>query len=152
MLHYKKGFTLIELLVVVAIIGLLSSVVLVSLNVVRGKGRDSSRLNDVKQIVNALSLYSLDNNGNYPLTPSGAVCDYTGTGWSDLGTILSSYIKVLPRDPSKNSNWGYCYYNDGNRASITFYTENNMPNMGNTTYGGFISFYKTYLHTRYLNY
>ena len=32
MKQYKKGFTLIELLVVIAIIGILSSVVLVSLN------------------------------------------------------------------------------------------------------------------------
>lgn len=61
----KRGFTLIELLVVIAIIGILSSVVLASLNSAREKSRDAKKVSDIKQVQLALELY-FDSNSEYP--------------------------------------------------------------------------------------
>jgi len=46
----KSGFTLIELLIVIAIIGILSSVILASLNTARAKGGDSAIKEDLDNI------------------------------------------------------------------------------------------------------
>ncbi len=75
-----KGFTLIELLVVIAIIGILSSVVLVSLNSARAKARDARRKSDLNQIRIALSLY-YNQYGNYMGVGSGCGWGGNGEGW-----------------------------------------------------------------------
>ncbi|MFZ3011463.1 MAG: type II secretion system protein [Minisyncoccia bacterium] len=62
--NFKSGFTLIELLVVVAIIGVLASVVLASLNTARGKGADAAVKANLANIrAQAELLY--DTWGNY---------------------------------------------------------------------------------------
>lgn len=93
----KAGFTLIELLVVIAIIGILSSVVLASLNSARQKGRDAKRISDVKQLQLALELY-YDANSKYPTAISGT--ELTAPG----------YIAVIPKDPTGNTNYSYTPY------------------------------------------
>ncbi len=60
---FNRGFTLIELLVVIAIIGILSSVVLASLNTARNKGADAAVKSNLNNMRAQAELF-YDNNGN----------------------------------------------------------------------------------------
>jgi prepilin-type N-terminal cleavage/methylation domain-containing protein len=61
----KKGFTLVELLVVISIIGLLSTIAVVSLGAARSKARDAKRIADMKQVSTSLEQFYADQ-GGYP--------------------------------------------------------------------------------------
>lgn len=117
----KRGFTLIELLVVIAIIGMLSSVVLASLNTARGNARDARRQQDLKQIQTALELYYNVNNA-YPNedwcdsskgSASASCSSVNGTNWSATSYIyqalVPTYISSLPVDPTNSGNYYYNY-------------------------------------------
>ena len=71
----QRGFTLIELLVVIAIIGILSAIVMASLQSARVKSRDNARMSSLVQLRNALELYK-NQTGSYPIpTPSNGDID-----------------------------------------------------------------------------
>ena len=65
----ENGFTLIELLVVISIIGVLASVVLVSLDSTKNKAKDAIIQNSISQ-VRAVAELSKDDNGDFD-----SVCD-----------------------------------------------------------------------------
>jgi len=85
----KRSFTLIELLVVITIIGILSSMVLVSLGGARSKARDARRESDLRQIVLAMELAYSDD-------------EYYPTASECPDIIQSSkrvYLDPVPKDP-----------------------------------------------------
>lgn len=79
-LRGQRGFTLIELLVVIAIIGMLSSIVLASMNSARDKGRDAAIKAGVRQLATAMEL-NYSTYGSYTNLQSG--WDHTTANCND---------------------------------------------------------------------
>lgn len=140
----NSGFTLIELLVVIAIIGILSSVVLASLNSARAKARDASRAASMKQVSLALETYFQDT-GAYPITPSWRGYQTScGTAGGDVSGpnayipgLTPNYISTLPIDPGSYGIGGcngYLYYSADGRsyAFLNHLTPESFPPAGNS--------------------
>ncbi len=122
-MNAQKGFTLIELLVVVAIISLLSSVVVASLNTARAKSRDAGRITAIKQVQNALALYYVDRNDYPPIAQDecGGTEGFTTTGNNFMSSLVSlGYLASSPVDPG-NLNCGMQYVRDSNTSYRVFY-------------------------------
>ncbi len=112
-----KGFTLIELLIVMAIIGILSTFLLVNFVGIRQRARDTERKSNLRQVQSALELYRADL-GSYPTSLPSCGSELTG------GSPPTTYMRRIPCDPLNTGQHIFTYVSDGNTYNLYACLEN----------------------------
>lgn len=105
---YKKGFTILELLVVIAIIGILTTIVIVSLNTARINGRIGGIKVEAKDIFNTLSARQIDG------VPLGTYSNDCPESMRDAqNTIFESkqFLETLWSAQKKGTGHAFCVSN-----------------------------------------
>jgi prepilin-type N-terminal cleavage/methylation domain-containing protein/prepilin-type processing-associated H-X9-DG protein len=104
----RRGFTLIELLVVIAIIAILAAILFPVFARAREKARQTSCLNNTKQIMLGISMYAQDHDDHLPYCQ----CDTVPTlYWND---VIEPYVKneqifTCPSNPSEKLGYAWNY-------------------------------------------
>jgi len=110
----RTGFTLIELLIVIAILGILATIVILTINPTQklAQTRDAGRQTTISQLGHTLASYSAAHEGRFPAEDStwittlvdaeGLVIVPPGVNYSVAGKSSC----VLNRQPTDN---GWCY-------------------------------------------
>ena len=116
----ENGFTLVELMVVIVIIGLLTTLVAITVLPNLGKAANQKAKADIATLDQAMELYRLSNL-TYPSTADGlqALVAPPASLTDPTRYQAGGYIKKLPNDP-----WGkpYLYASPGQHGTFDIYT------------------------------
>lgn len=111
--HFQKGFTLIELLVVVAIIGILSSIVLSSVNSARTKGADAAIKSNLNTVRSQSEVFFSNNSNSF--LPSGgstfaiATCPVYSSSGTNMLAKDKNIADAIAQALSRGGNGTSCY-------------------------------------------
>ncbi|MFA5431887.1 MAG: FISUMP domain-containing protein [Candidatus Paceibacterota bacterium] len=115
----KKAFTLIELLVVIGIIGILSGLIVISMDNVTNSSKDQIIKADVSNLKKVLLMYKTLS-GNYPIQATQCnIGDTSAAGCANLASALApDYLQTFPISPSGE----YYTYQSSNGGSYTVFS------------------------------
>jgi len=117
----KQGFTIIELMVTMAIIGMIVALITISFSGAKAKSRDSRRMEDLKQISNALNLY-YSVHRNFPT--ANPVIHLDGADTISTSLINENFMPAAITDPLDSGNYIYQYFSSsGLDYVLSFYLE-----------------------------
>ena len=113
----KQGFTLIELLVVITIIAILASLSMGAIGKMQEKGQITKAINNCRQIILSIKLYSSDEGGRYPDQ------DATNPGSTANIAFRNLFIAGATQDEKFFGCGASPYLPDGNVGTAPDYSE-----------------------------